>query len=213
MKQTVAPSSRAATVTRLVDALITAEVLQFGVFTLKSGRSSPYFLNFGQLHHGPTFANVIECYADAVVASGLKPDVLFGPAYKGIPLAACTAAALAARGIAVSFAYDRKASKDHGEGGHLVGELMTGKRVLILDDVLTVGTAARQAADTVTSAGGLVVGLLVAIDRQEAVDLGISVSAIATIGEVVCAIQDRPSFAVHSASIRAHLAVHGKICF
>ncbi|MGH8110531.1 MAG: orotate phosphoribosyltransferase [Rhodanobacteraceae bacterium] len=142
-------------------------VLRFGDFTLKSGRLSPYFFNMGGIDSGAALAEVGAAYATTVVASGIGFDMLFGPAYKGIALAAATAIALAREhGRDVPWAYNRKEAKDHGEGGVLVGAPLTG-RVLIVDDVITAGTAVRQSLALIRGAGARPAGVLVALDREE----------------------------------------------
>ena len=142
-------------------------VLRFGDFTLKSGRQSPYFFNMGRIDSGAALAAVGAAYADTIVANAIGFDMLFGPAYKGIPLAAGTAIALAREhGRDVPWAYNRKEAKDHGEGGSLVGAPLSG-RVLIVDDVITAGTAVRESLGLIRAAGAEVAGVLVALDRQE----------------------------------------------
>ena len=142
-------------------------VLKFGHFTLKSGRESPYFFNAGLFSTGRGIASVGRAYAAALAAADLSFDMLFGPAYKGIPLVAVTAAALAdTQGRDVPFAFNRKEIKDHGEGGHIVGGPLRGN-VLIVDDVITAGTAIRESIDIIKSAGARPAGVLLALDRQE----------------------------------------------
>ncbi len=142
-------------------------VLKFGEFKLKSGRESPYFFNAGLFSSGAAIAAVGKAYADAVVASDISFDMLFGPAYKGIPLVTATAAALAEHhGIDLPFAFNRKESKDHGEGGLIVGSPLKG-RVLIVDDVITAGTAIRESIEIIRAAGAHPAGVLLALDRQE----------------------------------------------
>ncbi len=142
-------------------------VLRFGDFTLKSGRLSPYFFNMGGIDSGAALVEVGAAYAATIVGSGIGFDMLFGPAYKGIALAAATAIALAREhGRDVPWAYNRKEAKDHGEGGALVGAPLTG-RVLIVDDVITAGTAVRQSLALIRGAGARPVGVLVALDREE----------------------------------------------
>jgi len=142
-------------------------VLRFGSFTLKSGRDSPYFFNAGLFNTGTAIAAVGRAYAAAVMASDLKFDMLFGPAYKGIPLATITAAALAEHGGRnLPFAFNRKEAKDHGEGGNIVGAPLSGE-VLIVDDVITAGTAIRESIDIIRAAGARRAGVLLALDRQE----------------------------------------------
>ncbi len=150
-----------------IDLCLELGVLRFGEFTLKSGRVSPYFFNAGELTTGYALAKLGRYYAAAIADSGLGFDMLFGPAYKGIPLAAVTAAALAEhQDIDVPFAFNRKEVKAHGEGGSIVGAALSG-RVLIVDDVITAGTAVREAIRLITAAGAEVVGLAIALDRQE----------------------------------------------
>lgn len=142
------------------------QVLRFGEFTLKSGRVSPYFFNLGQIASGAAMATLADAYVDALEADGIEFDMLFGPAYKGIPLVAALATAYARRGRDLPFAYNRKEAKDHGEGGTLVGAAPAG-RVLIVDDVLTAGTALRQSIELLRIAGAEPVGAAIALDRQE----------------------------------------------
>ncbi|PAU61376.1 orotate phosphoribosyltransferase [Pseudomonas sp. PIC25] len=142
-------------------------VLRFGEFTLKSGRTSPYFFNAGLFNSGLALAQLGRFYAAAVVDSGIAFDVLFGPAYKGIPLAAATAVALAERHqLDVPWCFNRKEAKDHGEGGTLVGAPLKG-RVLIVDDVITAGTAIREVMQIIQAQGAQAAGVLIALNRQE----------------------------------------------
>jgi orotate phosphoribosyltransferase len=150
-----------------IDLALRHGALKFGSFRLKSGRESPYFFNAGLFHSGGALATLGRCYADAVVAAGLGFDMLFGPAYKGIPLAAATAIALAEHhGRDLPWAFNRKETKSHGEGGNLVGAPLAG-RVLIVDDVITAGTAIRESIDIIRNAGGVPCGVALALDRQE----------------------------------------------
>jgi orotate phosphoribosyltransferase len=150
-----------------IDLCVQLGVLRFGSFTLKSGRESPYFFNAGLFNTGTAIGAVGRAYAAALAASGLEFDMLFGPAYKGIPLVTITAAALAERHARnVSFAFNRKEAKDHGEGGSIVGAPLKG-RVLIVDDVITAGTAIRESVDIILAAGATPAGVLLALDRQE----------------------------------------------
>lgn len=143
------------------------QVLKFGEFTLKSGRSSPYFFNAGAFDSGGALAALGRCYAQCIVDAGIEFDVLLGPAYKGIPLAAATAIALADRhGRDVPFAYNRKEAKAHGEGGVLVGAPLRG-RVLVIDDVITAGTAVREVISMIADAGAELAGVAIGLDRQE----------------------------------------------
>jgi len=147
--------------------VIDNEILRFGEFTLKSGRTSPYFFNAGLFNTGEKISFLAKCYADAIVDSKLEFDVLFGPAYKGIPLATATSMALANKhGVNKPFCFNRKEAKDHGEGGSIVGAALEGQ-VLIIDDVITAGTAIREAVDILKSNGAQLSGIAVAMDRQE----------------------------------------------
>lgn len=146
---------------------LTCGVLKFGQFQLKSGRTSPYFFNTGLFNTGAQLGKLGQFYAQALLHSGINPDVLYGPAYKGIPLVSTTAIAYAQlTGNDIPFAFNRKEAKDHGEGGHLVGAHLQGK-VLILDDVITAGTSVRESVDIIKQAQATPAGVLIALDRQE----------------------------------------------
>jgi orotate phosphoribosyltransferase len=150
-----------------IELILAKQVLRFGEFTLKSGRASPYFFNAGLINDGDALARLGACYADAIVRASLGFDMLFGPAYKGIPLATATAIALATRhGRNVPVAFNRKEAKSHGEGGRLIGAPLAG-RVLIVDDVITAGTAVRESIDLIREAGATPAGVVLAFDRQE----------------------------------------------
>ena len=150
-----------------IDLALRRNALRFGRFTLKSGRESPYFFNAGLFSDGDSVGVLGRCYGAAIVASGLAFDMLFGPAYKGIPLATATAVALASdHGVNVPYAFNRKEAKEHGEGGKLIGAPLTG-RVLIVDDVITAGTAVRESLELIRAAGAQPVGVALALDRQE----------------------------------------------
>jgi orotate phosphoribosyltransferase len=150
-----------------IDLCVRLGVLRFGSFTLKSGRESPYFFNAGLFNTGAAIAAVGRAYAAALVASDLSFDMLYGPAYKGIALATVTAARMAEHhGRDLPFAFNRKEAKDHGEGGRIIGSPLKG-RVLIVDDVITAGTAIRESIDIIRSAGASPAGVLLALDRQE----------------------------------------------
>ncbi len=150
-----------------IDLCLRLGVLRFGEFKLKSGRVSPYFFNAGLFNTGEAIAAVGCAYADAVAQSDLAFDMLFGPAYKGIPLVTATAAALSERHArSLPFAFNRKEAKDHGEGGQIVGSPLAG-RVLIVDDVITAGTAIRESLELIRAAGASPAGVLLALDRQE----------------------------------------------
>ena len=183
---------------------IECDVLRFGDFTLKSGRSSPYFFNAGLFNTGRKLARLGKFYARAIAASKVPYDVLFGPAYKGIPLAASAAVAMAELDLGdVPYCYNRKEAKDHGEGGTIVGAPMKG-RVLVVDDVITAGTAARESAAIIGAQGATVAGLVVALDRQESgkesaksaiqqvqEDLGVPVVCIATLAQLIAFMKGR----------------------
>ncbi len=170
--------------------------LKFGEFTLKSGRVSPYFFNMGEIASGAGMKRLAAAYAATLAEAGIDYDSLFGPAYKGIPLVATVATALADHGHDVAFTYNRKEAKTHGEGGQLVGAPL-GTRVVIVDDVITAGTAVREAIATIRAAGAEIAGVLIALDRQErgsdgrsplaalAEDEGIPTIAVATLADVI----------------------------
>lgn len=142
-------------------------VLKFGEFLLKSGRTSPYFFNTGLFNTGAQLGKLGHFYAQALIQSDIKPDVLYGPAYKGIPLVSTTSIAYAQlTGNDIPFAFNRKEVKDHGEGGSLVGAPLQGK-VVILDDVITAGTSVRESVEIINHAGAIPAGVLIALDRQE----------------------------------------------
>ena len=150
-----------------VDFMLEIGALKFGEFTLKSGRVSPYFFNVGQFNQGNHLSQLGQFYAQAIEASGIKFDVLFGPAYKGIPLVAATAIALNdSFNRSVPYSFNRKEAKDHGEGGNIVGHPLEGD-ILIIDDVITAGTAIREAKDIIDANGAKTKGVVVALDRQE----------------------------------------------
>jgi orotate phosphoribosyltransferase len=202
---------------RFVAAMIERGVLKFGDFTLKSGRKSPYFFNLGSIDDGAGLAMLGTAYAEAIIESGQPlPDVIFGPAYKGIPIATATAAALyREHGVSVGVAYNRKEAKTHGEGGVLIGRAIRG-RVLIVDDVMTAGTAVTEAAAIVRDAGGELSGVLVALDRQEAIEpgvtavtrmsaeLGAPVFAIATLADVIAYLDSHGGYADSFDRIRGY---------
>jgi len=186
---------------RFLQLALRADALRFGQFTLKSGRQSPYFFNAGRFDSGATLAELARCYADAIDAHGVDFDLLFGPAYKGIPLATALACEYASRGRDLPLAFNRKEAKAHGEGGTLIGAPLQGRRVLIVDDVITAGTAIREALSIIGTAGGIVAGIVIALDRQEAVDPAISRrSAAQTVaaehgfrtGDVILSVANKP---------------------
>ena len=194
------------------------EVLRFGDFTLKSGRKSPYFFNAGFFNTGGRLAKLGSYYAAAVAEAAIEYDVLFGPAYKGIPLAATTAIALAQNHNSdMPYCYNRKEAKDHGEGGTVVGAPLKG-RALVIDDVITAGTAVRESAAIIEAQGAVLAGVVVALDREECgagtdltaiqqvkEDLKIPVIAVATLTHLI-AYLDGEGKSEEAARLRAHKA-------
>lgn len=198
-------------------------VLRFGEFRLKSGRVSPYFFNAGLFNTGYAAARLGRYYAAAIAESGLRFDMVFGPAYKGIPLAALTAAALAEhQDIDVPYAYNRKEAKAHGEGGEVVGSALEG-RVLIVDDVITAGTAVREAYQIITAGGADVVGLAISLDRQErgqgtlsAVQelkqsLGVAVISIIRLEDLIDILEESTEYEEHLPAVLAYRREYGVI--
>ena len=179
-------------------------VLRFGEFKTKAGRLSPYFFNAGLFSDGQSLGRLAHFYARAIIASGIGFDVLFGPAYKGIPLAATTAVALAGLGRNTPFAYNRKEAKDHGEGGTLVGAPLVG-RVLVIDDVISAGTSVRESVELIRAAGATPAGVVIALDRQERgqdsrsavqeveASYGIPVIAVATLVDLIAYLHGNPA--------------------
>ena len=186
-----------------VEFSIRAGVLRFGEFKTKAGRLSPYFFNAGLFDDGEKLGALAGYYARAALASGIAFDVIFGPAYKGITLAAATAVALAGLGHNVPFCFNRKEAKDHGEGGNIVGAPLKG-RALIIDDVITEGAAKREAIELIRAAGATPAGILIALDRQErgqgelsatqevSREYGLPVTAIATLADILATLRGRP---------------------
>jgi orotate phosphoribosyltransferase len=207
-----------------IDLTLRREVLRFGEFTLKSGRQSPYFFNMGRIDSGAALAQLGRAYAAAAARSGVAFDMLFGPAYKGIALAAATAIALAEQeGRDLPWAYNRKEAKDHGEGGMLVGAPLQG-RVLIVDDVMTAGTAVRESLALIQAQGATPAGVLIALDRQErgqqgersaaqelTAEFGIPVIAIAGLAEVLAYAGERPELAAEHARLLAYRERYGAV--
>ncbi len=199
-----------------IELALELEVLRFGEFTLKSGRQSPYFFNSGLFNTGYAAAKLGRAYAAAVADAEIPCDMLFGPAYKGIPLVALTAAALAEHfGDDLPFSFNRKEAKDHGEGGAIVGAPISG-RVLILDDVMTAGTAIREAIDIITTAGGEPAGILIALDRQERGERELSavqevekrynipVASIIKLDDMIEHLETSEEYGCHLADVRAY---------
>lgn len=196
-------------------------VLRFGEFTLKSGRTSPYFFNAGLFNTGTALAQLARFYAAAIVESGIPFDVLFGPAYKGIPLAAATAVQLAEQHqLDVPWCFNRKEAKAHGEGGSLVGSPLTGD-VLIIDDVITAGTAIREVMQIIQGQGAKAAGVLIALNRQErgngelsAIqeverDFGIAVVSIVSLTQVLEFLANDPQLKQHLPAVEAYRAQYG----
>lgn len=196
-------------------------VLRFGDFTLKSGRKSPYFFNAGLFNSGASLARLGGFYAQAILASRIGFDILYGPAYKGIPLAATTAIALAQeQGLDVPYAFNRKEAKDHGEGGSIVGHPLEG-RVLIIDDVISAGTSVRESVAVIEAQGARPAGVVIALDRQErgqasrsAIEevqetYGIPVVSIVCLGHLIELLADTPLLAEHLPAIEAYRGRYG----
>ena len=205
---------------RFLELALDCEALRFGSFRLKSGRDSPYFFNAGRFDSGAALAELGRCYAAAAEASGIGFDMLFGPAYKGIPLATAMAIGMAERGRDVPVAFNRKEAKAHGEGGLLVGAPVAG-RVLVVDDVITAGTAVRESLALIAEAGATACGLLVAIDRQErgqgersaaqeiAADFGIPVTSVATLDDLLELAAATPGLVQHAEALLSYRSRYG----
>ena len=195
-------------------------VLRFGAFVTKAGRNSPYFFNAGLFDDGASFRALCGFYARAIRAADIACDMLFGPAYKGIPLVAGTAIRLAEDGINLPFAFNRKEAKDHGEGGMLIGAPLAG-RVLILDDVISAGTSVRESVDIIRAAGATPAGVVIALDRMErgkgalsAVqevkeNYGIPVTAVANLEDLIGFLADSPELAANLEAVKAYRATYG----
>ncbi len=197
------------------------QVLKFGEFTLKSGRKSPYFFNAGLFNSGRDLAKLGRYYAAALVDSAINYDVLFGPAYKGIPIASATAVQLAElHDQDVPWCFNRKEAKDHGEGGNLVGSPLKG-RIMLVDDVITAGTAIRESMDLIHANGAELAGVLIALDRQEkgkgelsAIqevqrDYNAPVIAIITLGDLISYLETQPEMAVYLEKVKEYRASYG----
>ncbi len=203
-----------------IEFALSCKVLRFGEFTTKAGRLSPYFFNAGLFNDGRSLARLAEFYAKAAEAGGVPFDMLFGPAYKGIPLVAAIAVALAGHGSNYPFAFNRKEAKDHGEGGSIVGAPLAG-RVLIVDDVISAGTSVRESVAVISAAGATPAGVLIALDRQErgqgelsAVqevqrDCGIPVVAVAGLGDLMAYLEHHPEFSFHQAAVARYREQYG----
>jgi len=207
--------------TKFIEFAINRNVLRFGQFTLKSGRLSPYFFNAGLFNTGADLALLGKCYAEALTQSGIAFDVLFGPAYKGIPIATTTAVALATEHQrSVPYCFNRKEAKAHGEGGSLVGSELKGN-IMLVDDVITAGTAIRESMELIAQHEANLAGVLIALDRQEkgqgklsAIqeverDFGTKVISIVTLGDVVEYLQTKPEYAEHLVNVTAYREQYG----
>lgn len=197
------------------------QVLKFGEFTLKSGRTSPYFFNAGLFNTGRDLARLGRFYAAALADSGIQFDVLFGPAYKGIPIATTTAVALADHhDMDVPYCFNRKEKKDHGEGGSLVGSALEGN-IMLVDDVITAGTAIRESMEIIQQNGAALSGVLIALDRQEkgkgelsAIqeverDFNTSVISIVTLGDLVEYLKQNENYAQYLPLVEGYRAQYG----
>lgn len=210
---------------RFLQLALHAEALRFGEFTLKSGRHSPYFFNAGRFDSGAKLAELATCYADAIDAAGVQFDLLFGPAYKGIPLATALGCEYARRGRDLPLAFNRKEAKAHGEGGTLIGAPLAERRVLIVDDVITAGTAIREALAIIADGGGVPAGIVVALDRQEilreddperrsaaqsvAVETGVPVIAVANLHDLLAFAGENAELVGHRDQLLAYRARYG----
>jgi orotate phosphoribosyltransferase len=196
------------------------DVLRFGEFTTKAGRTTPYFFNAGLFNDGESVRRLGRYYAEALLASGIVFDQLYGPAYKGITLAAATAIALAEKGHNLPFSFNRKEAKDHGEGGSIVGAPLAG-RIVIIDDVITAGTSVRESVGIIKAHGATPAGVLIALDRMErgqgtqsAVQevrtmFDVPVAAIATLDDVLQFLAGQPSLEGHAAAVTDYRARYG----
>ena len=206
---------------QFLELAVASQVLRFGDFTLKSGRISPYFFNAGLFNSGATLAALGECYAQALAAAEVDYDMLFGPAYKGIALATALSIALAGRGRDVPLGFNRKEAKSHGEGGSLIGAPLRG-RVLIVDDVITAGTAVRESLDIIQAADATPCAVVIALDRQERGTEGdlsaseevshrfrLPVIAIAGLDELLQFADDRPQLREHKPALLAYRSRYG----
>ena len=208
--------------TEFLELALELGVLRFGEFTLKSGRVSPYFFNAGLFNSGYAAAKLGRCYASAITSLDLKFDMLFGPAYKGIPLVVLAAAQLASNfDEDYPFAFNRKEPKDHGEGGSIIGAPLAG-RVLILDDVITAGTAVREVLDLVRGAGATPAGVLVALDREEVApkekisavrkleqELQVPIRSIVTLTDLIDHLEEDKEYEQHLPAVRAYRNRYG----
>ena len=203
-----------------IEFAVARNVLRFGEFRTKAGRLSPYFFNAGLFNDGAALGRLAEFYARAITASGIVADVLFGPAYKGIPLVAVTAVALARMGRNLPFSFNRKEAKDHGEGGSIVGAPLAG-RVLIIDDVISAGTSVRESVELIRNSGASPCGVVIALDRMErgsgewsAVqeverDYAIPVVAVATLDDLMGFLRQSADFRQNEAAVARYRQEYG----
>ena len=203
-----------------IEFALVQNVLRFGEFKTKAGRLSPYFFNAGLFSDGAALDRLSQFYAKAISASGIAVDMLYGPAYKGIPLVSITALALARAGRNLPFAFNRKEAKDHGEGGNIIGTPLNG-RVLIVDDVISAGTSVRESVEIIRTGGATPCGVVIALDRMErgtgtlsAVqeveqDYGIPVVSVATLDDLMAFLRQRPDFADHEVAVSRYRQEYG----
>lgn len=207
---------------QFIEFAVTQEVLSFGEFRTKAGRLSPYFFNAGLFNDGAALGRLAEFYAKAITASGIAIDGLFGPAYKGIPLVATIAVALARSGRNLPFSFNRKEAKDHGEGGSMVGAPLAGQ-VLIVDDVISAGTSVRESVELIRAAGATPCGVVIALDRMErgqgelsAVQeversYGIPVVAVATLDDLLAFLGQSVDLRGHEAAVARYRQDYGVV--
>lgn len=209
---------------KFIEFCIDSDVLRFGEFKTKAGRLSPYFFNAGLFYTGASLRTLADFYArtliEAIEQGRIQCDMLFGPAYKGITLAAATAIRMSELGHDIPFAYNRKEAKDHGEGGNLVGSALQG-RVMLVDDVITAGTAIRESMEIIQANGATLAGVLISLDRQErgrgeisAIqeverDYGCKVISIITLKDLITYLEEKPEMAEHLAAVRAYREAFG----
>ena len=203
-----------------IDLALERDALRFGHFKLKSGRESPYFFNAGLFHHGAALKKLAQFYAKAIAESGVRYDMLFGPAYKGIPLVAAVSIALADAGRDVAYAFNRKEAKDHGEGGSVIGAPLAG-RVLVVDDVISAGTSVRESVELIRASGAALAGVVIALDRLEkgtgelsAVQEvrkthDVAVISIATLDDLVRYLSTDPSLSSQLSAVRLYRERYG----
>ena len=204
-----------------IELALKCEVLQFGEFELKSGRISPYFFNAGKFSTGGALARLGRCYAAALHASGLQVDMLFGPAYKGVPLVSTTAIALSEQhGVDLPFAFNRKEAKTHGEGGNIVGAPLAGD-VVVIDDVMTAGTAIRESMSILNESGGRGAGVVIGLDRcergdgersavqQVEQDWGLKVVSVGSLHDIIAWVETRPEVAQHREALEQYRERYG----